>query len=509
MNPDVLVQMKMTRSQFLKWLASTTGLLWAGGFREAEGSHAASEKPDWTKLQNKLQGTVVPRGSAAYDGDRSALIWNARKPERFPEAIAHVVSESDIANAVRFARDQGIRVAIRGGGHHFNGPAVRQGGLLLDLGGLKEIRIDTPKKLAVVQPGVTSREFLDALIPHGLAFPVGHCSSVPLSGFLLNGGFGWNSGSWGPACFSIQGVEVVTSSGKSIYADAERNAEYYWAARGAGLGFPGVVSRYHLRVHPLPKVIRTSTLMFNVDDLDEAATWLASAQAMLPPPVELSALVVSPPPEAQQKGAPPRIFLVIATAFADTEEDAEKWLAPFARGPVVPAAIGAVPFVETPFEALFASIDAAFPVDHRYAADHVWTNAAPKDLLASVRDNVLSPPSPRNFLMLAFGPNLAKDAPPPPDMALSSLGKIYAGIYGVWTDPAGDTNNCTWVRSMSEALDSNKAGRYIGDADIEAGPEHLKQCFSLPAWNRLVALRKKVDPEGVFFSFLEPNSTKN
>ncbi len=489
-----------TRRRILRWMAGTAGALLAGcGVAAAE--ETGLPEVDWTELWNKLRTKLVPRASAAYENDRAAMVWNAAKPDRFPEAIVHVATEGDIKEAIRFARKNHMRVAVRGGGHHFNAPAVRQGGLLLDLAELKEITVNAGERTAAVQPGATARELIAALKPYGLAFPVGHCSSVALSGFLLNGGFGWNSGAWGPACLSIKGLEVVDAKGESLYADHERSPELYWAARGAGVGFFGVVTRYHLQAYRLPNAIRTSALTYEFDDADAVAAWIPTFQASLPPQVELVCLVASPPPQAQAQGAPPRVLVVSATAFADTEEDARQWLAPLEIGPAGPAPISKLALVDTPFETLFDPIDAVFPVHHRYAADMIWSNASAQDLLASVRDLVHSPPSPGNLLLLAMAPPRPQDAPPLPDMALSMLASTYVGVYGVWTDPGQDAKNRAWVRAMSAALAPHKVGRYIGDADVEADADHSRECFSASAWERLAALKRDCDPDDRFFSY--------
>jgi FAD/FMN-containing dehydrogenase len=119
--------------------------------------------------------------------------------------------------------------------------------MLIDLSRLHDISIEPRSRIARVQPAVTGGELASALGEHRLAFPVGHCASVPMSGYLLAGGQGLNAGTWGPACFSIQSVNVVTADGQLVTADERHNADLFWAARGAGPGFFGVATRFQLR----------------------------------------------------------------------------------------------------------------------------------------------------------------------------------------------------------------------------------------------------------------------
>ena len=424
-----------TRRQILRWLAGSAGALLASG-EAGSATGAGGCRLGWDDLRRRLGTKLVLRAEPAYENDRRATLWNAVKPKRFPDAIVHAASEADVAAAIRFAARTHRKVAVRGGGHHFSAPVLRQGGLLVDLSQLDGVSVDAATRTAVVQPAATGRRLIEALAPHGLAFPVGHCASVALSGYLLNGGFGWNGGVWGPACLSVQGVDVVTAGGLAIHVDAEHHPDLFWAARGAGIGFPGVVTRFYLAVHPLPRAIRTSTLTFAAADLDAVARWIPTLQDALPPQVELICLVVSPPPEAQAHGAPPRAVVVSGTAFADSDVDAERWLGPLDDGPPDPTPLAKTLLADTPFDALFDSIDGAFPAGFRYVSDHAWSNSTPAQLLASVREAVLSPPSPRDLLLLAFRPPSSPDAPPPPDLALSTSAATYVGVYGVWSDAA-------------------------------------------------------------------------
>src|SRR5262249_22974698 len=149
-------------------------------------------------------------------------------------AIVSVADTSDVVAAVEFARDHGLRIAIRGGGHSYCGAPLRDDALLIDLGHLSEIVVDASGRTAAVQPNVSGRVFQASLERFGLAFPFGHCSTVPVSGFVLNGGLGWNSAVWGHACRNLIGVDVVTAAGESIRVDEAHEPDLFWAARGAG-----------------------------------------------------------------------------------------------------------------------------------------------------------------------------------------------------------------------------------------------------------------------------------
>lgn len=178
-----------------------------------------------------IEGEIVRRGDAAYDTTWSAMLWNGLKPERFPDLIVRVASDRDVRAAVRLARSEGLRVAIRSHGHSWCGSPLRDGGMLIDLSALNACEIDPAARTATVQPALTGREFVAALAPHGLTFPAGHCGPVALSGYLLSGGLGWNSGLHGPAAAGVQAVEVVTADGDALTCSRSENPDLFWAAR--------------------------------------------------------------------------------------------------------------------------------------------------------------------------------------------------------------------------------------------------------------------------------------
>ena len=142
--------------------------------------------------------------------------------------------------------------------------------------------VDPEPAWATAEPVVTNRFLAKQLAKHGLAFPVGHCPCVPLSGFILSGGLGWNAGEWGISCFSLLSVDVVTADGSLVTASETENTELLWAARGAGPGFFGVATKYRVRLYPLPRAITTSTLMYPLGKLPEVVEWATETATRCP-----------------------------------------------------------------------------------------------------------------------------------------------------------------------------------------------------------------------------------
>ena len=206
---------------------------------------------DLTRLQSRIRGKVIDRGNQSYRAAWEAN-WNQLRPERYPDLIVQVANDHDVVEAVRFARENGLKVAVRGGGHAWCGTPFRTGGMLIDLSQLTEVKIDPVARNAAIQPIISNRDMMRALEPHQLAFPTGHCPQVKASGYLLSGGIPWNGHYWGHAAASVNAVEMVTADGNLITANAEQNRELYWAARRRCRMF-AVVTRFHSKLYSGPR----------------------------------------------------------------------------------------------------------------------------------------------------------------------------------------------------------------------------------------------------------------
>ena len=191
--------------------------------------------------------------------------WNQLRPERYPDVIVQVANDRDVVEAIKFARENELKVAVRGGGHAWCGTPLRNGGILIDLSRLSEVKIDSAARTAAIQPFISNRDLMRVLEPHRLAFPVGHCPQVKASGYLLSGGIAWNGSQWGHACLSVTAVEMVTAEGRLITANAEQNQDLFWAARGAGAGMFAVATRFHLKLYLRPQAIFFERLLLSAE----------------------------------------------------------------------------------------------------------------------------------------------------------------------------------------------------------------------------------------------------
>src|SRR5262245_42056604 len=216
-------------------------------------------------------------------------VWQAIKPDRHPDLIVQARSEADVLEVLHYARARGTTVAVRGGGHNYVASYLRTGGILLDLSGLRTVEVDTGTALVRAQPGIRAAELCARLREHGLAFPLAHSANVPIGGYLLGGGMGWNGESWGRlACFRVRALDVVTAAGERLTIDQRSHPDLYWAARGAGPAFCAVATRFHIEAYPYPRGMRAAAYTFPIEHCSGIARWLLELAARRIPNLELT-----------------------------------------------------------------------------------------------------------------------------------------------------------------------------------------------------------------------------
>ena len=445
--------------------------------------------------QLNIKGAVLWQGDAAYEEARRNVVWNGRKPRRYPKLIVKVADEDDVVAAVRYAKANNLKVSIRAGGHSWAGWSVRDDALLIDLSGIQEMSLDAETGIAQVSPAVQGGMVLDPfLAENGRLFNGGHCPSVGIGGFLLQGGMGWNCRGWGWAAENVVGIDVVTADGELVHANAENHADLYWAARGAGPGFFGVVTRFHLQTWPRPKAFTQSTYVFPLDCYEPLFMWLQEIHGTLSDKIELVGLSITPPlpPEIEHEGP---ALVIHALAFVDTAEEGAEVLRPLEDCPVLDQALVHVFAVPTSLAEERTEQIRANPEGLRYAVDNAWVTGDPKEVVPALQNCFLDLPTPQTFT-LWFSMAPLRELP---DMALSLQTEIYFAIYTVWEDEADDARCRSWLRERMGEVEAVSDGLYLGDSDFGERPSKFLAPDNL---ERLEQIRTHYDPNGLFHSYL-------
>jgi FAD/FMN-containing dehydrogenase len=417
-------------------------------------------------------------------------------PERRPDLIVMAKTKTDVVATLSFAREQNRRVAVRGGGHSWCASSLRRGGILLDLSHMRSLVIDPARATATIGPAIRGAELIEQAAGHGLAFPVAHCPTVPMSGFLLNGGNGLNFNRWGTACSNVLAIDLVLADGRELTVSSEEHADLFWAARGAGPGFFAVATRYHLKLQPLPRAVTMSTYLFGDSEIDTAIELMDSLSTKMSRDVSLSLSIGAPPRELAADND--TVGTIVAIAYSDSVADAEMALMPLNSDLRVKRAASSSVNLPTDLSTFLRAAGGALPGGHRCMVDNIWSNVPLTTMLAgSAAHYAKAPSSTSHILAISFQPVSDLN-----ETSYERLGRYLVYNNTLWTDSAEDDENRSWHAGATALLDRHKIGRYAGETDLTKEPNVAQQCYTPEAWERLRALRKTYDPEGMFYDYL-------
>ena len=442
------------------------------------------------KLGGAVKGSVLVPDHAAYEEARQ--IWNAMIDRR-PAVIIQCAAADDVPRAIRFARENGLEMSIRGGGHNIAGSALCDNGVTIDFSRMKNVRVDAGKRRAYVEPGATLANLDEATQAHGLATPVGINSTTGIAGLTLGGGFGWLTRKYGMTVDNLVSVDMITAEGKKIRASENENADLFWAIRGGGGNF-GVVTQFEFQLFPVGPEIVGGLIVFPFSQAKQVLTkyrqFVASA------PEDLNVWVVlrkAPPLPFLPENVHGKEVVVLPIFYCGAAADAEKLIAPLrAFGAVLGEHVGAQPYVQwqQAFDPLLT------PGARNYWKSHNFTELG-DGALNSVIEFVGKLPSPQCEIfigLIAGAPNrVASDA-----MAYGHRdAKFVLNVHGRWDEAKDDRKCITWAREFFKAsAPYASAGAYVNFMTEEEGDRVAAAYGS--NYGRLVEIKKHYDPENVF-----------
>ncbi len=434
----------------------------------------------------------IYRDDPDYAHWHDGMAWQQHKHARFADVIARPQNETDVIDAMAYARRHALKTVVRCGGHNVSGAFYRQGGMLLDLSMFRSVSIDVEESSAWVGVAIWSRNLALQLAQAGFAFPYAHCATVPMGGYLLGGGVGINGDSWGGiACANILAAEVVLADGRQIIVSPNQNADLYWAVRGAGTGFPGVVLRYKLKLYAAPQHVASSSYIFPVDAAGEAADWLSQVRDAPPDDLELMMLMAHTPDGP--------VAIVRYVAFTDSQTAAIKRLDKVHAHPMAGRALAVMRNVPGSIEQGFIeSVDATRGLGFgSYGVETTWTDALADSVSATV-EHFKAAISPQTHMLIS--PRVRTELPA--RAAFSRIGKSFLGAYTVWDRAAfSDRENFAWLQETTQLMARYATGRYINETNGFMDRERVLSSFTPDAFEEIERLRGLYDPQGRFFSF--------
>lgn len=439
-------------------------------------------------LSRGFGGDLLRRGDPGFE--EAAAIWNGTVDKK-PALIARCPSAHDVAAAVRFAADNNVLIAVKGGGHNVAGTATCDGGLMIDLSRMNDVTVDPQARLASAGGGATWADVDAATQAHGLAAPGGLVSKTGIAGLTLGGGLGWLRRKHGLSCDNLASVEIVTADGEIRIASESENAGLFWGVRGGGGNF-GVVTRFDYRIHPLGPEAMFCFVLYPLEDgrsvLRQWRDFCASA------PDEICSIVLcgtTPGEEPFPEEIHGRPFVALATLYAGSVEEGERVLQPLRElGTPLADFSGPAPYVEVQ-----SNFDGDYPDGLRYYWKSLYMERfddAAIDMVLKLTKERPSPLSTVDVWQLggAMG-RVASDA--------TAFGERSApwllGVESNWEDPQADERIKAWTREACARMEpfSNGVSYLNFEPDTDTGPQGGDA-----QRRRLAELKLRYDPANLF-----------
>ncbi len=436
------------------------------------------------ELSSKVRGQQIRPQDNGYDEARTIFYGGF---DRRPALIVRVADVTDVSRVVSFARESGLELAVRSGGHSVAGHSTTEGGIVLDLSEMKNLEIDVEQRAAWAQTGLTAGEYTTAAGAYGLATGFGDTGSVGIGGITLGGGIGYLVRKHGLTIDDLISAEVVTADGELLSVDAGRHPDLFWAIRGGGGNF-GVATRFQFRLHEVDTIVGGMLMLPATPDV--IASFVAEADAA---PEELSTIanVMTAPPmpfvPAEVHG---QLIIMALMCYAGEVDEGVRAVAPFRAlaQPIVdmvkpmrypeiyppeedyhPVASARTMFVET--------------IDHSVAqtiVDHLQASSA-QMAVAQIR---------------VLGGAMAR-VPAEATAFAHRSSRIMVNVAALYERPDQAALHEPWVADLAKALRQGDGGAYVGFLGDE-GETRIHEAYPATTWERLAAIKGRYDPTNLF-----------
>ena len=438
-----------------------------------------------TRLGDDLEGRVITPGEPDYDGAR-AVFYGGADPR--PGLIAKVAGAADVARVVGFARESGLELAVRSGGHSVVGVNVSEDGVLLELSSMKALDIDLEGRTAWAETGLTAAEYTAASGAHGLATGFGDTGSVGIGGITLGGGVGFLVRKYGLTIDDLLAAEVVTADGRVLHVDAEHEPDLFWAIRGGGGNF-GVATRFRFRLHEVGTGV--GGMLFLPATPETIAGFVAEAEAA---PDELSTIanvMPAPPMPMIPEEHHGRLVIMAMMVHAGPVADGERAVAPFRTL--------AEPIVDMLRPMSYPEM--YMPDDEDYHPVAAGYSMFVDRIDGAVANTVLDHLEASNAAMRVaqirvLGGAMAR-VPAGATAFAHRSSKIMVNVAALYEAPEERLTHEAWVDAFAAALHQDDDGVYVNFL-VDEGEERIRAAYPGPTWDRLVEIKARYDPTNLF-----------
>lgn len=442
-------------------------------------------------LRMRLKGPVVAPGDVGYEELRS--VWNAMI-DRKPAVIARCLGTGDVIAGVQFAREHGLLLCIKGGGHNIAGLGVADGALMLDMSLMRGVWVDPEKKIAHAQAGCLLGDVDRETQVHGLAAVLGFVSLTGIVGLTLGGGFGYLTRRWGWTTDNVVGMDLVTAEAELVRASADQNPDLFWGLCGGGGNF-GVVTGIDYRLYPVGPEIVGGIVAWPADAAPDVLELYRKLSGEAPPELTLVTFIrPAPPAPWLPKEIHGKPIVAMLACYSGSPAEGEKAVAPIkAFG----SPVGDI-LVRRPYAQLQSLLDATQPKGRRYYWKSEYLPGVEPALCEKVMAHAAKIPSPHSAVILfqlegALNRRQAADSP-----TGNRDARYVLNIAASWDQAAADRENIQWAREAWTAMKSfSTGGTYINFLTEDEGPERIASALG-SGRQRLAEIKTKWDPRNIF-----------
>ena len=441
-------------------------------------------------FEKKLRGDVLRPGSDLYE--RGRKLWNGLV-DKHPALIVRCADTADVIEALRFARERNLGVAVRGGGHNVAGLASADGGLVIDLSEMNDVLVDPAKRVARAEGGATIADLDRATQAYGLAAPMGVVSETGIAGLTLSGGVGWLRNKFGLSCDNLVGAEVVTASGELVHASETEHSELLWGLKGGGGNF-GVVTAFEYRLHEVGPNVMFAFVLYPRARTTEVLRGFRDYHASAPD--EVSALIehgVVPATPSFPDALHGEPFTAVAAMYAGDPAQGEKVLKPLREldEPMLDLS-DVMPYLEV--QRIF---DDDYPDGRLYYWKSTFLNSLSDEVIARLVEHANAAPSKLSTVDLwACGGAMNRVSPGETAFGARQAPYLLA-VEANWEDPGTIDANIRWARDVVKDMQRFGGGRYLNFPGFYEDDTVLREIYG-ENYQRLVELKGRYDPDNVF-----------
>ena len=437
------------------------------------------------RLGKDVEGRVISPGDPEYDDARAVFYGGLDKR---PAAIVRVASNADVVRVIAEARDTGLELAIRSGGHSVAGHSVTEGGIVLDLSEMGALEIDVETRTAWAESGVTAGTYSVAAAEHGLATGFGDSPSVGIGGSTLGGGVGFLVRKYGLTIDALLAADVVTAEGEVLRVDERSHPDLFWAIRGGGGNF-GVATRFRFRLFEVPSIV--GGILILPATPETVAEWAAASEAASEELSTIATVMKAPPMPFLPEAAHGKVVILGMIVHVGGGEAGERAVAPF-RELAEPLADM---LKEMPYPGIYMEEEGDF---HPIASDRtMFLDRVDEDLAATILDRISS----SDAMMAAaqfrvLGGAMAR-VPADATAFAHRPSKIMVNVAALYEQVEDRPRYEDWVQAFADAIRQDDQGAYVNFLEDE-GEERVRAAYPGATWDRLREIKRRYDPTNLF-----------